>query len=298
MQIDILTLFPQMFQSPFSIGILKRAIDQKLVRINIHNIRDCTHDKHHTVDDYTYGGGAGMVLKPEPIFEAVESIKADIKEGVNMVPIILLTPQGRPFSQQIAQQLSGYRQVILICGRYEGVDERVREHLVTDEISIGDYVLSGGELAAMVVVEAVVRLLPGVLGSEASPLDDSYATGLLEYPQYTRPAVYRGWSVPEVLLSGNHAQIANWRREQAIQRTLDRRPELLDKTNLSSGERRSVDRSKNCLSTSSPFLPLRVQPKVTRLRLCPPYADAVELRKASRRGDLWRAKSLPSFSDK
>ena len=255
MQIDILTLFPQMFQSPFSCGILKRAIDHKLVSINTHNIRDCTHDKHHTVDDYAYGGGAGMVLKPEPIFEAVESIKADIKEGVNMLPIILLTPQGRPFSQQIAHQLSGYRQVILICGRYEGVDERVREHLVTDEISIGDYVLSGGELAAMVVVEAVVRLLPGVLGSEASPLDDSYATGLLEYPQYTRPAVYRGWSVPEVLLSGNHAQIANWRREQAIQRTLDRRPELLDKANLSLEERRLVDRSKNCLSTSPPFSP-------------------------------------------
>jgi len=252
-QIDILTLFPQMFQSPFSSGILKRAIDHKLVSINTHNIRDCTHDKHHTVDDYAYGGGAGMVLKPEPIFEAVESIKADIKEGVNMLPIILLTPQGRPFSQQIAHELSRYRQVILICGRYEGVDERVGEHLVTDEISIGDYVLSGGELAAMVVVEAVVRLLPGVLGSEASPLDDSYATGLLEYPQYTRPAVYRGWSVPEVLLSGNHAQIANWRREQAIQRTLDRRPELLDKANLSLEERRLVDRSKNCLSTSPPL---------------------------------------------
>ena len=255
MQIDILTLFPQMFQSPFSAGILKRAIDHKLVSINTHNIRDCTHDKHHTVDDYAYGGGAGMVLKPEPIFEAVESIKADIKEGVNMLPIILLTPQGRPFSQQIAHELSRYRQVILICGRYEGVDERVGEHLVTDEISIGDYVLSGGELAAMVVVEAVVRLLPGVLGSEASPLDDSYATGLLEYPQYTRPAVYRGWSVPEVLLSGNHAQIANWRREQAIQRTLDRRPELLDKANLSLEERRLVDRSKNCLSTSPPLSP-------------------------------------------
>ena len=228
MNIDILTLFPQMFQGPFSASILKRAIDRKLVSISIHNIRDYTHDKHHTVDDYAYGGGAGMVLKPEPIFEAVESIK---KQGVG--PIILLTPQGRLFSQQIAQELSTYSHLILICGRYEGVDERVREHLVTDEISIGDYVLSGGELAAMVVVDAVVRLLPGVLGSEASLVDDSHVDGLLEYPQYTRPAVYRGWSVPEILLSGDHAQIASWRREQAIQRTRERRPELLDKVSLS-----------------------------------------------------------------
>jgi tRNA (guanine37-N1)-methyltransferase len=246
-QIDILTLFPQMFQSPFSNGILKRAIDYNLVRINIHNIRDCTHDKHHTVDDYAYGGGAGMVLKPEPIFEAVELAKQDIKEGVDILPIILLTPQGRPFSQEIAYELSRYGQMILICGRYEGVDERVRKHLVTDEISIGDYVLSGGELAAMVVVDTVIRLLPGVLGSEASTMDDSYSTGLLEYPQYTRPAVYKGWSVPLVLLSGNHAQIANWRREQAILRTLERRPELLNKANLRSEEKRLVERLKNCL---------------------------------------------------
>ncbi|MBA7489745.1 tRNA (guanine-N(1)-)-methyltransferase [subsurface metagenome] len=243
-QIDILTLFPQMLQSLLSGGIFKRAIDRKLVGINIHNIRDYTHDKHHTVDDYPYGGGAGMVLKPEPIFEAVEAIKADIshKQGVDMVRIILLTPQGRLFSQQIALELSKYSHLILICGHYEGVDERVREHLATDEISIGDYVLSGGELAAMVVADAVVRLVPGVLGSEASPIDDSHATGLLEYPQYTRPTVYRGWAVPEVLLSGNHAQVARWRHEQAIRRTLERRPELLDKANLSSEERQLVDR--------------------------------------------------------
>ena len=235
MQIDILTLFPQMFQSPFGVSILKRAIDDKLVGVNIHNIRDYTHDKHHTVDDYTYGGGAGMVLKPEPIFEAVELIKSNIslKQGVNVLPIILLTPQGRLFSQRIALELSKYSYLILICGRYEGVDERVRQYLVTDEISIGDYVLSGGELAAMVVIDAVVRLLPGVLGSEASPLDDSHTTGLLEYPQYTRPSLYRGWPVPEVLLSGNHIQIAKWRHEQAILRTLERRPELLEKANLS-----------------------------------------------------------------
>jgi len=243
-QIDIVSLFPQMFQGPFSVGIFKRAVDRNLVRVNIHNIRDSTHDKHHTVDDYAYGGGVGMVLKPEPIFEAVESIKSAISlnQGTGIVPIILLTPQGRLFSQQIALDLSKSNHLILICGHYEGVDERVREYLVTDEISIGDYVLSGGELAAMVVIDAVVRLLPGVLGSEASPLDESHATGLLEYPQYTRPPVYREWSVPKVLLSGNHAQIAKWHREQAIIRTVERRPELLDKAKLNLEERQLIDR--------------------------------------------------------
>lgn len=223
-----------MFQNPFSASIFQRAIDRKLVEVKIHNIRDYTHDKHHTVDDYPYGGGAGMLLKPEPIFAAVEAIKADIsqQQEVAGVPVILLTPQGRLFSQQIALELSKYRHLILICGHYEGVDERVGEHLVTDEISIGDYVLSGGELAAMVIADAVVRLLPGVLGSEASLIDDSHAAGLLEHPQYTRPPVYRGWTVPEVLLSGNHAQIAKWYHQQAIARTLARRPELLEKANL------------------------------------------------------------------
>ncbi len=247
MDIDILTLFPEMFQGPFSTGIFKRAIDHGLVSINLHNIRDYTHDKHHTADDYAYGGGAGMILKPEPIFEAVESIETDIKQGAGDLPIILLTPQGRLFSQQIAHELSRYRHLILICGRYEGVDERVAEHLVTGEISIGDYVLGGGELAAMVVVDAVVRLLPGVLGSEASLQDDSHVTGLLEYPQYTRPAVYREWSVPEVLLSGNHAQVSKWRREQAIRRTLERRPELLGKANLNLEERQLVDRLRSLI---------------------------------------------------
>ena len=226
-----------MFQGMFSLGIFKRAIDQKLVSIAVYNIRDYTHDKHHTVDDYPYGGGAGMVLKPEPIFEAVESIKRG-----PATPIILLSPQGRLFCQQIAQELSRHSHLILICGHYEGVDERVREHLATDEISIGDYVLSGGESAAMVVIDAVVRLLPGVLGSAASLLDDSYVSGLLEYPQYTRPVVYRGWSVPEVLLSGNHAQIAKWRREQAILRTLKRRPELLEKAELIPEERKLMEK--------------------------------------------------------
>jgi tRNA (guanine37-N1)-methyltransferase len=251
-QIDILTLFPQMFQGPFSSGIFQRAIDHELVKVNIHNIRDYTHDKHHTVDDYAYGGGAGMILKPEPIFKAVESVKSDVsleEKGVEL-SIILLTPQGRLFSQEIALELSRYSHLILICGRYEGVDERIREHLVTNEISIGDYVLSGGELAAMVVVDAVVRLLPGVLGSEASSLYDSHSTGLLEYPQYTRPAVYRGWSVPEILLSGNHAQVVKWRCEQAIIRTLERRPELLDKANLNLEERRLLDRLSTLLPLS------------------------------------------------
>ena len=245
-RIDILTLFPEMFQGPFSAGIFQRAVDRKLVEVNIHNIRGYTHDKHHTVDDYAYGGGAGMVLKPEPIFETVESIKSDIynKEKPDELPVILLTPQGRLFRQQIAQELSKYSHLILICGRYEGVDERVRQHLATDELSIGDYVLGGGELAAMVVIEAVVRLLPGVLGSDASALDDSHTTGLLEYPQYTRPNVYRDWAVPEVLLSGDHGQVEKWRREQAILRTLQRRPELLDKADLSSEERKLIEKLK------------------------------------------------------
>ncbi|MFC1987280.1 tRNA (guanosine(37)-N1)-methyltransferase TrmD [Chloroflexota bacterium] len=246
MRIDIFTLFPQMFQSPLSAGIFKRAIDRELAEINIHNIRDYTHNKHHTVDDSPYGGGAGMLLKPEPIFEAVEATKLEIsgKQEADDIPTILLTPQGRLFSQQIAMELSKHSHLILICGHYEGVDERVREHLVTYEISIGDYVLSGGELAAMVVVDAVLRLVPGVLGSEDSPKDDSHTTGLLEYPQYTRPPVYRGWAVPEVLLSGNHAQVAQWHREQAIIRTLERRPELLDKANITSEEKQRVDRAK------------------------------------------------------
>ncbi len=245
MHIDILTLFPEMFDSPFSASILKRAIDRKLVSVSLHNIRNHTRDKHHTADDYAYGGGIGMVLKPEPIFETVESIKSGYADQESsQLPVILLTPQGRRFSQEIAYELSKCSHLILICGRYEGVDERVREHLVTDEISIGDYVLSGGELAAMLVVDAVARLLPGVLGSADSATDDSYATGLLEYPQYTRPALYRGWAVPQVLLSGDHAQIAKWRREQAIQRTLERRPELLDKANLCLEEKQLANRLK------------------------------------------------------
>jgi tRNA (guanine37-N1)-methyltransferase len=241
MRIDILTLFPQVFEAQFNTGIFKRAIDNGLVNINLVNIRDYTHDKHHTADDYPYGGGAGMVMKPEPIFEAVEAIKAGLGNE-DRLPVILLTPQGRLFSHAIAKELSQYSHMILICGHYEGIDERVVEYLATDTISIGDYVLTGGEIPAMVVTDAVLRLIPGVLGSEESPLDDSHATGLLEYPQYTRPAEFRGWEVPEVLLSGNHAQIAKWRREQIIKRTLEKRPELLDRADLGKEDKRLVER--------------------------------------------------------
>jgi tRNA (guanine37-N1)-methyltransferase len=237
--IDILTLFPDIFQGPFQAGIFQRAVDRKLVSLGIHNIRDYTHDRHATADDYPYGGGAGMVMKPEPIFEAVEAIKSGTPEA-SQPPVILFSPQGRLFSQSIANELSKHRHLILICGHYEGIDERVGQHLATDEISIGDYVLSGGELAAMVIVDAVVRLIPGVLGSAVSPLDDSHVSGLLEYPQYTRPPEYRGWSVPKVLLSGNHAQINRWRRQQAILRTGQRRPELLAGADLSPEEKKLV----------------------------------------------------------
>ncbi len=238
MRIDILCLFPEMFTSPFKESIIKRAREQGLVNIMIHNIRDYTHDKHHTVDDYPYGGGPGMVLKPEPIFEAAEAVKHQL--GVSDMPIILLTPQGRLFSQSVAQELSLHPQLMLICGHYEGLDQRVCDHLATDEISIGDYVLSGGELAALVVVDAIARLIPGVLGSQDSAGSDSHSNGLLEYPQYTRPDIYQDWQVPSVLLSGNHGEIAQWRRRQAILRTAKRRPDLLEKDNICDEERKWI----------------------------------------------------------
>jgi len=238
MHIHILTLFPNMFTAPFGESIIRRAIDRGLVQIAFYNIRDYATDRHHVVDDSPYGGGPGMVLKPEPLFKAVEAVLGE--KGESGLPVLLLTPQGRLFNQQVAQELTGYREMVLICGHYEGVDERVREHLVTDEISIGDYILSGGELAAMVVVDAVVRQLPGVLGSEASVVEDSHIGGLLEYPQYTRPQSFRGWEVPEVLLSGNHAAIARWRREHSLRRTIRRRPDLLARAALSEEERRLV----------------------------------------------------------
>jgi len=232
MHIHILTLFPNMFTGPFNESIIKRAVERGLVNISIYNIRDCTSDKHHIVDDYPYGGGPGMVLKPEPIFETVEMVR-----GERDIPVILLTPQGRLFNQRIAAEIASNKEVILICGHYEGVDERVRVHLATDEISIGDYVLSGGELAAMVVVDAAVRQIQGVLGSDESAGEDSHATGLLEYPQYTRPQDFRGWEVPEVLLSGNHAEVDRWRREQSLRRTVKRRPEMLERAILTEEDR-------------------------------------------------------------
>jgi tRNA (guanine37-N1)-methyltransferase len=219
MHIDIFTLFPAMIQAPLSESILKRAQEQSLLEIAIHNIRDATTDRHHTCDDAPYGGGVGMVMKPDPIFTAVEQV---YKEG----PIILLSPQGRVFSQQIARELSVMPCLTLICGHYEGIDERVREHLAIDEISIGDYVLTGGELAALVVIDAVARLIPGVLGDEQSAEEESHIGGLLEYPQYTRPPIFRSWKVPDVLLSGNHAAISRWRRKESLRRTLARRPDL------------------------------------------------------------------------
>lgn len=238
MRIDILTLFPDMFRGPFDESIVRRAVERGVAEINLHNIRDFAKDRHRTVDDYPYGGSSGMILKPEPLFAAVEGVLSEGEPCGAAVPVILLTPQGRLFDQRIAEELSGYPRLVLVCGHYEGVDERVRQYLVTDELSIGDYVLSGGELAAMVVVDAVVRLLPGALGSPVAAREDSHSWGLLEYPQYTRPAVFRGWEVPQILLSGHHAAIQRWRREQALRRTLRRRPDLLERADLSEEERR------------------------------------------------------------
>lgn len=236
MRIDILTLFPQMFDGLLSCGVVGRALEGKLVEVELHDIRVYAHDRHHIVDDYPYGGGPGMVLKPEPIFEAVEAVKEEV--GSLPVHTVLLSPQGRLFDQRTAWQLAGYGGVILICGHYEGVDERVAEHLVDDEISIGDYLLSGGEVAAMVIVDCIVRLLPGAVGSEASLLEDSHTDGLLEYPQYTRPTAFRDWAVPPVLLSGNHSQVARWRRQQSLLRTSKRRPDLMEKAVLSEEDKR------------------------------------------------------------
>ncbi|MEE8442415.1 MAG: tRNA (guanosine(37)-N1)-methyltransferase TrmD [Dehalococcoidia bacterium] len=237
MLIHIFTLFPQMFQSPLGDSIIGRAVARDLLDIRLHNFRDHTHDRHHTVDDSPYGGGPGMVLKPEPLFEAVESVL-----GVPpSCPVILLTPQGRLFRQAEAERLAAEPAFALLCGHYGGVDERVREHLATEELSIGDYVLTGGELAAMVVVDAVARLMPGVLGSEEAAAGDSHATGLLQHPQYTRPPEFRGWGVPDVLLSGNHQAVARWKKQQSLLRTRERRPDLLDRIELSEEERRLLE---------------------------------------------------------
>lgn len=233
MRIDVLTLFPRMFTGVLSESIAARATAAGLVEIHVHDIRDYATGRHRVCDDYSYGGGPGMVMKPEPIFAAVEAVAAqDVRTG----PLILLTPQGRLLDQPAVADFAKMARLTLICGHYEGVDERVREHLATDEISIGDYVLSGGEPAAIVLVDAVVRCIPGVLGSAESLTEESHAAGLLEYAQYTRPASFRGWEVPGTLLSGHHAEVARWRRRQSILRTALRRPDMLNRASLTESE--------------------------------------------------------------
>ena len=222
MKIDVLTLFPGMFPGPLDESIIKRACESGRLQLGVHDLRDYTHDRHRTVDDRPFGGGPGMLLKPEPLFEAVEALCGE------KTRVILTSPAGRPFRQEIARELAGEKHVLLVCGSYEGFDERVRQSLADDEISIGDYVLTNGALPAMVIVDAVTRLLPGVLGDDESSQDESFSGCLLEYPQYTRPAEFRGMNVPEVLLSGDHAAIEKWRREQATVQTRQRRPDLLE----------------------------------------------------------------------
>ncbi|OGO04115.1 MAG: tRNA (guanosine(37)-N1)-methyltransferase TrmD [Chloroflexi bacterium RBG_13_56_8] len=244
MQFDIFTLFPEMFASVFAESMVNKAVEAGQVAIAVHNIRDYAADKHHVTDDTPYGGGGGMVMKAEPIVMALEHVLGAQRlaqqktMGAIEVPVILLTPAGRAFTQSMAREYERYGHIALICGRYEGVDERVSQLVATDEVSIGDYVLSGGEIPAMVIVEAVTRLVPGVLGDMRAVIEDSHAQGILEYPHYTRPAEYRGLSVPEVLLSGDHAKVARWRREQTLRRTLARRPELLAAADLSELDRR------------------------------------------------------------
>ena len=234
---DVFTLFPGVFTPYLETSILQRARENQLIDVHLHNIRDWTTDRHHVCDDMPYGGGGGMVMKPEPIFKAIEGVLGSPLP----CPVILLSPQGRVFTQAIAQELSQQPHLALLCGRYEGIDERVREHLVTDEISIGDYVLSGGELPALVLIDAITRLLPGALGDPEGAWDDSHSTGLLESPHYTRPPEFRGWRVPDILLSGDHPRIAKWRRQQSLMRTQQRRPDLLGKADLSDADRHFLD---------------------------------------------------------
>jgi tRNA (guanine37-N1)-methyltransferase len=240
MEFDVFTLLPEVFPPYLESSILQRARQRGLIDVRVHNIRDWATDKHHVTDDVPYGGGGGMVMKVEPVFASIESTLGP----ESSVPLILLTPQGRVFNQKIALELSAHPRIALLCGRYEGIDERIREHLVTDEISIGDYVLTGGELPAMIIIDAVSRLLPGVLGDPDGAFDDSHASGLLENPHYTRPPEFRGWKVPDVLLSGNHAKINKWRREQSLRRTLKRRPDLLETAPLSDTDQKVLKKIK------------------------------------------------------
>ncbi|RUL55827.1 MULTISPECIES: tRNA (guanosine(37)-N1)-methyltransferase TrmD [Lysinibacillus] len=236
MNIHVLSLFPDMFTGVFGYSILRKAQDKGLVSLNVSDIREFSDNKHKQVDDYPYGGGAGMVLKPEPMFQAVETITEGRKPR-----IILMCPQGERFTQKKAEELSKEEELIFLCGHYEGYDERIREYLVTDEISIGDFVLTGGELPAMTVIDAVVRLIPGVLGQEDSHIHDSFSTGLLEHPHYTRPFDYRGMTVPDVLISGNHAKIEQWREEQSLKRTFERRPDLLEHMELTDKQLKYIE---------------------------------------------------------
>lgn len=240
MHIDVFTLLPEVVTPYLQASILQRAIQRGLINIQVHNIRDWTTDRHHVCDDMPYGGGGGMVMKPEPIFTAVEAVLG----APPACPLILLSPQGRLFTQAVAQELASLPRFALLAGRYEGIDERVHQHLVSDEISIGDYVLTGGELPALAIIDAVARLLPGVLGDPDGAWDDSHASGLLEYPHYTRPPEFRGWRVPDILLSGDHGRIARWRREQSLLRTWQRRPDLLENANLSETDRKFLSRLK------------------------------------------------------
>ncbi len=240
MHFDLFSLLPEVFPPYLNSSMMKRAQEKGLLSFGVHNIRDWTQDKHHVTDDNPYGGGGGMIMKPEPIFDAVEDVIGSPPD----CPIILLTPQGRVFNQDEAQRLAREPRLALLCGRYEGVDERVRAHLVTDEISIGDYVLTGGELPALILIDALTRLIPGVLGAENGAANDSHATGLLEGAHYTRPAEYRGWDVPAILRSGDHGKVAQWRREQALIRTFERRPEMLEKTELSKKDKVFLEKIK------------------------------------------------------
>jgi tRNA (guanine37-N1)-methyltransferase len=233
MRFDVFSLFPQLLEPYLNASILQRAQTKGLLEVGLHNIREWAIDKHRVTDDEPFGGGGGMLMKAEPIFAAVESVLGQSPE----CPVILLTPQGRPFSHAVAEELAAQPRLAMICGRYEGVDERIRQHLVSDEISVGDFVLTGGELPALILIDALTRLIPGVLGDPMAAANDSHASGLLEGPHYTRPAEFRGWQVPEVLRSGDHAKIDRWRREQALLRTIQRRPELLESAELSPADR-------------------------------------------------------------
>lgn len=242
MKMYILTLFPEMFTGVFQQSILKLAQDKGLVQYELINFRDFSKDKHKRVDDYPYGGGAGMILTPQPIFDAVEAVKEQCKTSPR---VVLLCPQGERYTQKKAEEFAEEEELILICGHYEGYDERIREHLVTDEISIGDYVLTGGEIGAMVIADSVTRLIPGVLGNEESAVTDSYSTGLLEHPHYTRPAKFRSYEVPSVLLSGHHEKIERWRRNESLKRTFERRPDLLENVQLSEEDKEFLAKLKN-----------------------------------------------------